>query len=187
MTVSASIREARQELAGDEVVVYYRLTVAEAEADERVRAALAEDPRTLGAAHLAQEAGFDVELEAQEWDNGEINTTWHVTVPAELDAELLALVWAEEGGMLEYTLTRSTTHPGWQLTTWARDGGPWGHRDVVGDASGAFDTSFRGAGVPLTGLTQVMFRDGRVLVREGAKRIAHNPGKNAGLKRRLMR
>ena len=181
--MTSAMRAAREELTLGEAVVDYRLTVPQAEADPEIRAALNEDPRTLGAASLAQEAGFGVELEAQEWDNGELFFRWHVTGTRDLDAGLMALVWDAPDGQLEYTLTRSTRHPGWQLTSWATDGFPWGHRDLS-YATEAFDTDVMASGVPLKGLVQVIFADGRVLVREGAKRITYNPSQ--ALKRRLM-
>lgn len=186
------IEAGRRQLAGDAMIVTYRLTPAEAEADEPIRAAL--DPRSFAAARLAREAGFAVELKAQEWDNGEIFGIWDVTVPPEVGRDLRAMVWDSSAGVMEYTLTRSTRHPGWQLTTFSVDGEPWSHADLYDSASEAFDTAPTASGVPLAGLHQVVFRDGRVLVREGAKRVEFNPaavipiGRAVGpLKRRLMR
>lgn len=52
----------------------------------------------------------------------------------------------------------------------------------------AFDTHPTAAGVPLAGLRQVIFRDGMVLTREGAPKIATNPNRRTSrLKRRLLK
>jgi hypothetical protein len=160
------------------------MELAEARADDRVLEALGE--RAIRSAELAQRAGFAVDLEVQEWDNGDVYPSWTVTVPAELDKALHGLVWDMPEGQIDYTLTRSTRHPGWQLTNWMVCGEPWGHSDIYGEASEAFDARPTASGIPLAGLSQVVFRDGRVLVREGAQRVAFNPDAQR-LKRRLMR
>jgi len=84
---------------------------------------------------------------------------------------------ARAGGEIEHTLTRSTSHPGWQLTHWMLDGSPYGHSDVFGNIADAFDTRATASGEPVTGLAQVVFRDGRVLVRSGFKKVEVNPRK----------
>ncbi len=166
------IAEGRRQLAGDAFIARYRLTPEEAEADPAIREAL--DPRSFPAARLARAAGFDVELEAHEWDNGEIFGLWRVHVPEDVERQLEALVWDSGDRVMEYTLTRSTSYPGWQMTNWMRDGQPWGHSDLD-TATEAFDTSPTASGQSLAGLAQIVFRDGRVLVRQGAKRIEFNP------------
>jgi hypothetical protein len=183
-----ALADARARLSEGEFVADAILTPGQAYADPAVRAAIEDDDaRTFAAAKLAEDAGFSVQVEVQEWDNGEIFTTWQVSVSADLNRKLAALVWDGKEGDMEYTLTRSTRHPGWQLTSWTREGSPWGHRDLEDDASEAFDTGHAASGVPLNGLVQVVFRDGRVLVRRDAKRIALNPASLTGPKgRRLM-
>lgn len=185
-----ALADARAQLSEGEFVVDTILTPEQAQADRAVREAVEDDdPRTFPAAKLAEDAGFSVQVKVQEWDNGEIFTIWKVSVPSDLNKQLEALAWDGKEGEMEYTLTRSTRHPGWQLTSWMRDGSPWGHRDLEDDASEAFDTGPMASGVPLTGLTQVVYRDGTVLVRRGAKPIALNPDTSLGrkvLKRRLL-
>lgn len=180
--IYAGPKEARSALGrGDDVVAHYRMTLAEVRQDRPASKAIGE--RALGSADLAQRSGFEVDLELQEWDNGDIYPRWTVTVPPEVDRDLAALVWDSPDGEMDYTLTRSTRHPGWQLTQWMTSGEPWGHRDIHESASEAFDVSVFASGVPLAGLVQVVFRDGRVLVREGARPIAFNPRSAARRKR----
>jgi hypothetical protein len=172
--------EARKSLTEDEGVVYYTLSPDEAYDDRLVRDAVETgDSRSFAAARLAEKAGFNMEASVCEWwsssaqkkrDN--IFVMWKVLPSGTLDKRIIAMVWDHPDGGIEYTLTRSTTHPGWQLTTWGTDGTPWGHRDIEGDIAEAFDTSPMASGVPLVGLARVVFSDGKTLVREGA---AQNP------------
>jgi hypothetical protein len=166
------------------------LSLDDVEVDELLRTAARIDARALASTRLAEAAGMGVELEAHIWDGGETYTRWIVAVPPELGDDLLAMVWDYPDGEMEYTLTRSMRHPdAWQLTTWGTDGLPWGHTDIFGPTI-AFDTGPMDSGVPLVGLRQIMFRDGRVMVRPGATRVVTNPEPRqnpCGLKRRLMR
>ena len=186
------IEMARKRLSRGELIVYYLLTPSEAYADRRVRKSIEDfDPRSFASARLAEKAGFDVEVEIQEWKGHEdLYHGWRVTIPPEVARELLAMAWDYPEGGLQYTLTRSTRHPGWQLTIFTVEGFPWAHREIYEDASEAFDTRPMASGVSLGGLVQIMFRDGRVLVREGAQKIAFNPSpptRNlSALKRNLM-
>jgi hypothetical protein len=171
-----ALADARARLLEGEIVTYVGLTTRQAYADRAVRRAIeSEDSRTFAAAKLAEDAGFVVGVRVQEWDNGDIYTIWQVSVPPDVERSIAALVWDGKEGDMEYTLTRSTRHPGWQLTSWARDGGPWGHVDIEGPIGDAFDTDPMASGVSLSGLLQVVFRDGTILVRRGAQPIALNP------------
>jgi len=185
---NGGVASARRELAEGEIVAHALLTVEDAEVDEAIREEIGDVG--LAAGRLAEDAGFNVLVRAQLWDNGEIDTGWRVSAPEGLGDDLEALVWVGPEGHLDYTLTRSTRHPGWQLTTWARDGGPWGHADIMGDVADAFDTGAMASGQSLSGLAQVILKDGRVLVRRGAKRIDFNPArwvKQDELKQSLLR
>lgn len=149
-------------------------------------------------AELAEAAGFEVTLEVTDFSDENdpspaefVYGVWKVEIPPEVERQLMAAVWDGMEGPtgISYTLTRDTSDPNaWRLTSWARDGGPWGHAELD-NATQAFDTSMRGMGTRLEHLAQVVFRDGRVLVREGAKRIETNPGARGKrkVKNRLMR
>ena len=163
------------------------LTLAQVEADPKLLADIeADDPLHLPSARLAREAGFEVRARPVGFKGEFWGVTWLVKVPPDVERQLHGLVWSDRDMPMSFTLTRSTRHPGWQLTSWARDGGPWGHREIYGSASDAFDADPMASGQSLRGLAQVVFRDGRVLVREGAQRVAFNPD-HQRLKRRLMR
>jgi hypothetical protein len=157
------------------------MSVAEAYADPVVRRSVEDDPFRSGpstvfeAAKLAQDAGLDVEAEVTWWDPDEASVSWSVTVPAGVEDRILALAWTDSEGKLDYTATRST-RPGvaWQLTSWAADGGPWGHVDLS-SLQDAFDTGIQASGVPIDRLAQVILTDGSILVREGLAPIAVNP------------
>ena len=180
------LAEARTSLAAGEIVANALLTLEEAMEDEDVAAAIGS--RGIASAELAQEAGFDVRVRVQLWDNGEVDTGWKVDVPEGLEGNLEALVWDYPDNKMAYTLTRSTRHSGWQLTSWLADGAPWGHVEIEGDLEDAFDVDPCASGQSLSGLVQVILRDGRVLMREGERPIAFNPSRveQAILKRSLL-
>ncbi|MCK5650620.1 MAG: hypothetical protein KAJ42_04545 [Gemmatimonadetes bacterium] len=137
----------------------------------------------LAGARLAESAGMKVYADAVLVDDmGIEGAMWHVEVPDDVANSIQAMVWDDQYGMSE-TLTRSTRGPFWQLTRWARDGGPWGHADIH-SFEGAFDSSAMASGATVGRLRQIVFDDGRVLTREGTTAI--NPP-NDRLKRRLMR
>lgn len=162
------------------------------------RAEAARDPVIMASnvegfaeAELAEAAGFNVVLEVSDWsDEGDSNPAefiygvWKVEIPPEVERQLMAAVWdgMDSPTGIAYTLTRDTTRDGWRLTSWARDGGPWGHSEME-TASQAFDRDE--GGTRLENLVQIVFRDGRVFVRRGAKKISMNPSRK--LKNRLMR
>lgn len=175
------MREARRRRHPDGYASY-SLSPAEARRDAIVSAAAGE--RALDSADLAVAAGFDVELHVHEYEPDWVDVGWHVQVPPDVDSQIKGLVWEDRDLPMSHTLTRSTRHPDWQLTTWCQDGGPWGHRDIRGPVEDAFKTGSRDAGKALPGLRQVEFRDGRVLVRKGLKPL-RNPNPRA-LKRKLL-
>jgi len=180
------LRELRQKLrSGDEIMARVELSFAELLQDNQAREHF--DPQILAGAALAEEAGLTVYVDLLLADNMDIEgELWRVEVPEGFGEQIQALVWDEQfhGGLgLGATLTRSTRGPFWQLTRWASDGGPWGHVDLE-TVPEAFDSSPMASGFTVGRLRQVVFRDGRVLTREGT--TALNPP-NARLKRKLMR
>lgn len=154
----------------------YSLTVEEAYADPMVRAELEYGaPQTFAAARLAERAGLDVRAEVTSFGPGETPfARWEVTVPPAVAKQIAAAVWSDSEGHLGYTLTPSVDGTHWRLTSWARDGGPWGHRELP-EVEDAFAWGVRDSGVPIDGLAQIVLRDGTVLVREGFTPLAINP------------
>ena len=188
MTGAKAIAAARAELEAGSIVADYTLSPDEAWADLRTRVSIGEDPNAWASIRLAETSGLKLRFKAHEYDNGDIYGVWEVTVPADVERRLQALVWDYSDGEIAYTLTRSTRHPDWQLTSWTKDGLAWGHVDIMDDLSEAFDSSSMGSGVSVTSLRQAIFQDGTVLVRKGSSRIATNPSsRNGTLKQRLMR
>jgi len=145
------------------------LTLEQAKADRS-----APQVEGFAEAELADRAGFNVTLDLVEFEPGEAQGLWRIDVPPEVEQWLLAMAWTDDEGRLDYTLTRSTRHPGWQLTSWMPSGEPWGHHDFE-TVDDALDTGVLAGGKGLRGLAQVMFSDGTVMVRQGAQKIAVNP------------
>lgn len=146
------------------------MTLDQAYADPAVRKAVEDAPfrngpsTTFEAARLAQRAGLKVQAEVI-WLDDEPIVSWSVTVPPKVEGKIAAMSWIDSEGNLDYTATRSTRPGvGWQLTSWARDGDPWGHSDLSTLAD-AFDTRPMSAGVSMDGLAQVVMKDGRILDR----------------------
>jgi hypothetical protein len=161
-----------------------KLSLTEVYADLAVRHHVQE--KTLDAARLAEEAGLDVTAEVVRFEDlGDMHVQWVVRIPKAIERKISLVVW-DRAGKLDYSATRSTTKPGWQLTSWDRDGEPWGHTDLK-KLSDAFPGNTRFTSLPLQDLAQIVFADGRVLVRRGFRRVALNPGRRraVALSRRL--
>lgn len=99
---------------------------------------------------------------------------------------LAAAVWDDEEGRPVFTLTPSTREPGWQLTEWDDFSllSPYGHQ-IVASPTDVLDPDVRAPwehyeGEPASGfaratLRQLVFEDGRTLVRRGSERVSNPP------------
>lgn len=99
---------------------------------------------------------------------------------------LAAAVWDDEEGRPVFTLTPSTSEPGWQLTEWDDFSllSPYGHQ-LVASPTDVLDPDVLAAwehneGEPASwlaraSLRQLVFEDGRTLVRRGSERVNNPP------------
>lgn len=159
----------------------YSLSVEEAYDDPAVRRELEDNaPHTFAAARLAERAGLEVRAEVTSFGPGEDPwARWEVNVPKAAAKRIAAAAWVDSEGNLDYTLTPSVDGTHWRLTSWARDGAPFGHRELP-EVEDAFDYGPMASGERLDNLAQIVLRDGTVLVREGFAGLPINPSPTAG-------
>jgi len=173
-----TIAQARAALSDDNPIEIFETPLIEVLADQQAVKALVDEEGQawIDAAVMLDQLGFQLWADGTIVDEGQVFAVWKVRVPDYVADEIALVIWdnPKTRQPVDYMLHKSTRHDGWQLTSYASDGLPWGHSEIY-EFDDAFKSGPMDVGQSVGGVVQVVMKDGTVHTLPGRKPVQFNP------------